>query len=111
MTDGKIRAIVKRPDEVYGHVTNISPTLKNLQRIVGGYIEAVMIRPGVLVLRNREGRLRGLDYNCTVSGRDLAGDFKVGFVGEIVVVGADEDEFCDLPEWVTRKEWASWLAD
>ena len=63
MADEKIRAIVKRPDEEIGHVTNISPTLKNLQSIVG----------------------------------------------EIVVVGADEDEFCDLPGWVTRKEWASWL--
>jgi len=109
MADEKIRAIVKRPDEEIGHVTNISPTLKNLQNIVGGYIEAVTIRPSVVVICNEEGRLKDLDYNCTVSGRDLVGDFKVGFVGEIVVVGADEDEFCDLPGWVTRKEWASWL--
>lgn len=29
---GKIRAIVKRPDEKYGHVCNISATLKNLQK-------------------------------------------------------------------------------
>ena len=109
MADGKIRAIVKRPDEEIGHVTNISPTLENLQNIVGGYIEAVTIRPGVVVICNEEGRMKGLEYNCIVSGRDLVGDFEVGFVGEIVVVGAEEDEFCDLPEWVTRKEWASWL--
>ena len=25
----KIKAIIKRPDEQYGHVTNISDTLKN----------------------------------------------------------------------------------
>ena len=37
----KIRAIIKRPDEKYGHVTNISPTLENLQKTVGGYIEPV----------------------------------------------------------------------
>ena len=107
--DEKIRVIVKRPDEEIGHVTNISPTLKNLQNIVGGYIEAVTIRPGVVVICNEEGRLKGLDYNCTVGGRDLVGDFKVGFVGEIVVVGVADEDFCDLPEWVTRKEWASWL--
>lgn len=30
----KIRAIVKRTDEQYGHVTNISNTLKDLQNAV-----------------------------------------------------------------------------
>lgn len=37
----KIRAIIKRPDEEYGHVTHISATLENLQKTVGGYIETV----------------------------------------------------------------------
>ena len=37
----KIRAIVKRPDEKYGHVTHISASLENLQKTVGGYIETV----------------------------------------------------------------------
>ena len=46
----KIRAIVKRPDEEIGHVTNISPTLQNLQNIVGGHIETVTIAPGVVVI-------------------------------------------------------------
>lgn len=36
MSDSKIRAIIKRPDEEYGHVTNIANNLKNLQRTVGG---------------------------------------------------------------------------
>ena len=37
----KIRAIIKRPDEEYGHVAHISATLENLQKTVGGYIETV----------------------------------------------------------------------
>ena len=106
----KIRAIVKRPDEEGGHVTNISPTLQNLQNIVGGRIETVTVAPGVVVICNEEGRIMGLPYNCTVRGRDLIGEFAVGFVGEIVVVGTEGDEFVDLPKWVSRKEWMTWLA-
>lgn len=106
----KIRAIIKRPDEEIGHVTNISPKLKNLQNIVGGNIETVTIRPGVVVICNEEGRITGLDLNCVVKVDTLFGYGLVGFCGEIIVVGACEDDFCDLPEWVTRREWASWLA-
>lgn len=106
----KIRAIVKRPDEDIGHVTNISSTLKNLQNIVGGNIETVSIRPGVVVICNEEGRITGLDPNCVVKVDTLFGYGLVDFYGEIVVVGTDRDQFCDLPAWVTRKEWETWLA-
>ena len=37
----RIKAVVKRPDEKFGHMTNISNSLKNLQNTVGGYIETV----------------------------------------------------------------------
>lgn len=30
---GKIKVIVKRPDEKYGHVTNISPSLKTFRKL------------------------------------------------------------------------------
>ena len=107
----KIRAIIKRPDEDIGHVTNISPTLKNLQGIVGGYIECVTARldPTVVIIGNDEGRIQHKPYNCTVKCKDYAGEFDCPFVGDIVVVGAEGEEFCDLPEKVTRQEWASWL--
>ena len=107
----KIRALVKRTDEEIGHVTAISDRLKNLQRTVDGYIECVTIRhdPHVVVICNEEARLLHLPYNCTVKGRDQLGEFDCPFFGDIIVVGADGDEFCDLPEEVTRKEWASWL--
>lgn len=35
---GKIKVIIKRPDEKVGHMTNISASLKNLQRTVDGPI-------------------------------------------------------------------------
>ena len=105
----KIRAIVKRPDEEIGHVTNISPTLQNLQNIVGGRIETVAIAPGVVVICNEEWRILELPYNCEVRGRDLMGEFTVDFGGEIIVLGTEDEEFTDLPKWVDRKEWQSWL--
>lgn len=110
-----IRAIVKRPDEMTGHVTYISNKLETLQKNVGGYIECVTIRPGVAIICNEEGRLLELPYNCEVEGYQTIGDNNIkltffrDFVGDIMVVGVDGDEFCDLPAEVTRKEWATWI--
>jgi len=53
----KIKVIIKRPDEQYGHMTYISNTLKNLQRTVEGYIEVVPLRSDLVMICNEEGRL------------------------------------------------------
>lgn len=92
MSVGKIRAIVKRPDEKYGHVTNISCTLKNLQRIVGGPIETVSFGPGAVIICNEEGKFRGLPKNFYIGHPP----FMEAIVGEVAVVGVDGEEFCDL---------------
>ena len=91
--EGKIRAIVKRPDEKFGHVTNISNTLKNLQRIVDGPIEVVPFGNKMAIICNEEGRLRGLQRNFIIRyviGADI-------IRGEIAIVGVDGEEFCDCP--------------
>ncbi len=101
----KIRAIIKRPDEQYGHVTNISNTLENLQRTVGGYIETVTFRgprtdsPPFVVICDEEGRLKGKALNCAIGDARCASSF----VGDIVVVGIDGDEFTDCP--LNFKDW------
>lgn len=69
----KIKAIVKRPDEEFGHMTWISDTLENLQRTVDGYIETVTIEKNCVIICNEEGRLKGLEPNCTISGRPIKG--------------------------------------
>lgn len=79
MSDAKVRVIIKRPDEKIGHVTNISPTLKNLQRTVGGKIETVtlVIMPDggmIHIICNEEGRLQNLPHNCQINGVDYVGD-------------------------------------
>lgn len=93
----KIKAIIKRPDEMYGHVSWISDTLENLQRTVGGYIEAVPIglfsvagEPvQLLVICDEEGRLNGKEPNCQLDGVD--------FFGTIALVGGKGEEFTDVP--------------
>ena len=93
MSDTKIRAIIKRPDEKFGHVTNISNTLKNLQRIVDGPIEVVPFAGNMVIICNEEGKLRGLDKNFIIK-HTYSADV---IVGEIAIVGVDGEDFCDCP--------------
>jgi hypothetical protein len=90
----KIKAIVKRADEPIGHMTWISDTLENLQKHVGGYIETVTLPGGVVVICDEEGRLKGYEHCCTIFPSQVGA---IEFVGEIVVVGTDGDEFGDIP--------------
>ena len=89
---GKIKAIVKRPDEPTGHMTHISNTLENLQSIVGGYIETVTLPTGCVLICNEEGKLNGLPKN-----------FRYGITipdticGTVIVVGTDGEDFSDVP--------------
>lgn len=98
--EGKIKVIVKRPDEEVGHVTNISQSLKNLQNTVGGYIETVSLPDGVVIICNEEGRILGLPHNCIAYGVD--------FVGTIIVCGRSGEEFADIP--ISLAEWKEILA-
>lgn len=63
--------------------------LEILQKLVGGYIEAVTLEPGWTVICNEEGRWHDLPDNCEVYG--------VSFVGTILFIGVSEDEFCNVP--------------
>lgn len=95
----KIRAIVKRPDEKYGHVTNISSTLENFQKTVDGFIEVVPFNQDVLIV-NEEGKYReDLEPNFWFNG-DL-------IIGTVALVGVDGMNFTDA---VTKyKDWKDWL--
>lgn len=93
----RYRAIIKRPDEPYGHVTNISTSLENLQKTVEGPIEVVRLPGGTdVMVVNEEGRLKGLEHNFGP------------YVGTVVVLGTDGADFCDaVMGWKTWK----WLMD
>jgi len=84
----KIKVIIKRPGEK-PYVTNISDTLKNLQRTVGGYIETVTLADNLVLICNEEGRIRKLPYNCNIMGSD--------FFGTLIFAGIDGENFGDIP--------------
>lgn len=84
-----MKAIRKKPG-AQPEIIEVDNTLKALQTEVGGYIETVTIASDAVVICNEEGRILGLPDNCRVCGVD--------FVGTILVVGRNKDEFCDVPE-------------
>lgn len=95
----KTKVIIKRPDEKYGHVTNISTRLENLQKTVGGYIETVPAVNGAVIILNEEGKIQGLDANMWYY-HDL-------ICGTIIVIGTDGDEFADVP--LTLAQWKTFV--
>lgn len=103
----KVKCIIKRPDEQYGHVTNISVSLENLQKTVEGYIEIVPLAGaitharGLLLIVNEEGKLRNLEKN-----------FSLGFAtihGTAIIIGRGEngEDFSDVP--ITFETWKKLL--
>ena len=111
----KIKCIVKRPDEQFGHMTWVSDSLENLQKTVGGYIETVSIDDHKLVLIvNEEGKLRDMPYNFTArklidnnAFGNLYGQFPI--FGTVIACGADGDEFADIP--IDFNEWKALLCE
>lgn len=91
----KIKAIVKKPDELYGHVCHISNSLQNLQKTVGGYIETVYLTDDVVIICNEEGLLQNLPFNMKLHDQQL--------VGTIIVCGVEGDELTDLG--INFDEW------
>ena len=96
----KIRAIIKRPDEAYGHVTHISDSLENLQRIVGGHIQMISMGETMAVICNDDGKLIGLERNC-----EYGADY---FVGTIIAVGIKGEDIADCP--LSIAQWKEVLA-
>ena len=87
----KIGVLIKEPGKTPRHV-NISDTLENLQKTVGGYIETVTITSDCVVICDDEGRLKGKPWCCNICGVD--------FVGTVILCGVAGEEFADLPlDW------------
>lgn len=85
----KLKVIIC-PAEREPYVTNVSDTLEALQKAVGGYIEAVTVLEGVVVLCNEEGRLMELPENRSF--------FLSGICGDCLICGVDGEEFASLSE-------------
>lgn len=84
-----MRVMRKRPGEAWEPI-EVENELKPLQQAVGGYLESFTFAEDACVLCDEEGRLKGKPYNTTVCG--------VPFVGTVLIVGVDGEEFADLTE-------------
>ena len=105
----KIKCIVKRPDETYRHVANISDTLRNLQNTVEGQIEICRLPEGIVIICNEEGKILDLPHNFNI--KYITG--KTGetmyeeIVGTVIVCGVAGEEFCDIP--ISFAKWKELL--
>lgn len=81
-----MKAIIKEAGK-RAHIADIPNTLAALQSLVGGYIETLSIFPRSTFVVNEEGRLLGLPRNGLLD-----------FVGTVLVVGVDCEQFVDLDE-------------
>lgn len=103
--DYKRKVIIKRPDEKFGHVTNISTSLKNLQKTVDdGPIEMVTIlsSPKVVMICNEEGKLRGLERNFR-----LGRYFPDIIFGTVIICGVEGEDLADIP--ISFETWKQLL--
>lgn len=84
-----MRVLYKAPKDTGFRELVVPNDLHALQELVGGHIETVTIAEDALILCNDEGRILQLEFNCEYGG--------INFVGPIMIVGTDGDEFCDCP--------------
>lgn len=92
----RIKCIVKRPDEAYGHMTHVSNSLENLQKTVGGYIETYPLGDKLIAIVNEEGKIKGLEPCLRIHDWDV-------LVGTIIIVGTNGEEFDHIP--IDFKAW------
>ena len=84
-----MRALYKAPTDDKFRQLNIPNDLLAIQELVGGYIETVTLATDACIICNEEGRILGMPENCNFCGVD--------FVGPILLVGVNGDEFTDCP--------------
>lgn len=78
-------------------MAEIPHTLESMQRVVGGYIQAVCPwQDPVALVCNEEGLLMGLPLNRMITDAD-------GIVGNFFLCGIGAEDFEDMPEQLVDK--------
>jgi len=79
--------IIKKPAQP-PFIRVVDNTLESLQKLVGGYIETIILGKGLILIYNEEGKLLGLPDNFRVE-HDM-------ICGTAVFVSSCGEEFCSL---------------
>ena len=98
----EIYALYKRPGKSLTEV-RVPNELHAFQEAVGGYIEAVPLRPDLVMLVNEEGKLNGMQYNFRIN---LNG-YEDMIFGPCLIVGVDGEDFTDCP--LNKVDLVGWL--
>ena len=97
----RIRAIIKRPDELVGHGTWIRNELRAFQSTVDGPIETIPCGDAVIIC-NEEGKIRDLPLNFRYV--NVMPDM---VRGTVIVCGVNGDGFADIPFGLAT--WRSYM--
>ena len=96
-----MKIIVVEPKKA-PRVTEIGGSLKDLQGIVGGYIEAIYpYEDMVAVVCNEEGKLENLPLNRAL--RDENGEIYDIIAGTFFITGLNEYNFASVPDNLIEK--------
>lgn len=87
-----MRAIRVRPHTI-PKIVDIDNTLEALQKEVGGYIEVYPLNDDVVIVCDEEGRLKGEPVSLCLYNN---GSY-VDFVGTVLILGVDGEDFTDVP--------------
>lgn len=105
-----VKIIRKRANEQVGLTMYIEPTLKELQRLVGGYIEtltlrpATMSQPSITLVMDEDGLYKKKAPNIHIGQRP----FGQTIVGDILVCSFNlEGELVDLD--LSFRNWKAYL--
>ena len=83
-------------------VTTIMNNLESLQKMVGGYIEAVYpFEDPVAIICNEEGKLNNMELNRAL--RDESGQIYDILAGPFLVTGLGEENFASLSKELQEK--------
>ena len=88
----------KEPEEI-----EIENSLEALQEQVGGYIEVLPLQPGIVIVCNEEGKLKGLEPNRGITWNHKRYDV---IYGDFLICQVEEPEFVTMPKWTAAK-WAA----
>ena len=92
------------------YVQEIEHEIRNLQELVGGYIEVLRLSPSILLICDEEAKLKGREGNRHVGPEIIAGQFiVVGDAGETFrsLTSAEQKTvlaFFSEPEQITQDE-------
>ena len=91
-----MRVIIVEPNK-RPRIADIECSLESMQKVVGGYIEAIYLyEEPVALVCNEEAKLEGLPLNRAL--RDADGDVVDIIAGTFFIAGLTEDDFGSLSD-------------